>query len=430
MSQRDRELVSDTDPNELFFGPTDDAEGADEAEDDFWDEHPSGPAPRVYLSRHESRAERNRASRRKRNKRFALVLAVLLVALVAVSGWLIGVPVYHYFNPADYHGDGTGSVTVVVHSDESAADIADTLLQEHVVASVKAFTNAASDNPDSQSLQPGTYVLHRHMSAAAALQLMLDPKSRINSDITVFEGATVVDVEKRLTAPPCAPGSTTPRSECGLGLDKDAVVKALGNVRALGVPTDYTPGGKTPPSAEGFLYPATYPFDNKTPATAALGQMVAKFTDVVRSANFTARAKALGLTPYQELIIASIAQAEAKFPEDMPKVARVILNRLAANRNLQVDATSAYAAKLAGLDPSKTIYAETKGPYNTYTHAGLPPTPIGNPGEAALQAAAHPAKGNWMYYVNIDAQGHLGFFASDAAFEKAVEKCRSNGWCQ
>ena len=96
-------------------------------------------------------------------------------------------------------------------------------------------------------------------------------------------------------------------------------------------------------------------------STGALEQMVSEFTDNARSTNFTAQAKALGLTPYQELIIASIAQSEAKFPQDMPKVARVILNRIKAGRNLQIDATSAYAAKLRGLDPTKTIYSPGPG---------------------------------------------------------------------
>jgi UPF0755 protein len=158
--------------------------------------------------------------------------------------------------------------------------------------------------------------------------------------------------------------------------------------------------------------------------------MTSAFTDEVRKIDFTSRAKALGFTPYQALIIASIAQGEAKYPADMAKVARVILNRLAAHRDLQIDAISAYAAKLKGLDPTKQIYATTKGPYNSYTNPGLPPTPIDNPGQAALNAAAHPAKGNWLYYVNGDAAGHLAFFSSESQWEKAVQRCRAHGWCQ
>jgi UPF0755 protein len=194
------------------------------------------------------------------------------------------------------------------------------------------------------------------------------------------------------------------------------------------VPTDYYVAGKQPTSAEGFLYPLTYDFGQGTSAVEALQQMVGAFVDQVRSSGFTTNARKLHLTPYQALVIASIAQAEAYFPQDMPKVARVILNRLAAHMPLQIDATSAYAAKLHGLDPTKVIYADVDGPYNTYKHDGLPPTPISNPGSDALNAAVHPADGDWLYYVNSDAAGHLFFTSDPQAFASAVAKCQANNW--
>jgi UPF0755 protein len=264
------------------------------------------------------------------------------------------------------------------------------------------------------------------MSAKNALNLMLDPASRVDSDVVVTEGATSLDVLKRLTAAPCAASGSS--SICGPGLDKAAVAKALKDVQAIGLPTDFTVSGKTPTSVEGFLFPATYFFSKDASPSVALQAMVTQFTDKARSSNFAAAAAAQHITPYQELIIASIAQAEAKFPEDYPKVARVILNRIAAGRPLQIDATSAYAAKLRGLDPTKTIYAEESGPYNTYRHDGLPPTPIGNPGADAMNGAAHPAQGNWMFYVNGDAAGHLFFTNSESEFTKAVATCKKNNW--
>lgn len=440
MRERNGEAVAPADPHDLLFGGDfDDSDyfgfgngGSDGPHGLPYPDHPSAPQPIVQDVPRESRADRSRHarhSRRQRNRGLIVALAIVLVALIGGVGWFAVRPIWSYFNPSDYSGSGAGSVQVVVHPGDSAAQIGQTLLSDGVVASVRAFTNAASSDANSVNIQPGTYVLHRHMSAQNALNLLLSPASRINTDVVIPEGATIVDVEKRLTAPRCT-AKAVPGTMCGLGLPRTAVVHALENVGALGLPTDYTAGGKTPASAEGFLYPATYPFGGKTSATAALGQMTSTFTDEVRKIDFTSRAKSLGVTPYQELIIASIAQAEAKYPADMSKVARVILNRLAAHRNLQIDATSAYAAKLAGLDPAKQIYAQTKGPYNTYTHAGLPPTPIGNPGEAALNAAAHPAKGNWLYYVNGDAAGHLAFFHSERDFEKAVQRCRAHGWCQ
>ena len=123
-------------------------------------------------------------------------------------------------------------------------------------------------------------------------------------------------------------------------------------MRALGLPQGYTSGTAPPTSVEGFLYPATYSFDPGTKVSDALQQMITQFTDQARSTGFTADAKALKITPYQALIIASIAEKEAKVAADYPKVARVILNRIAAKMPLQIDATSAYAAKLKHLDRS------------------------------------------------------------------------------
>lgn len=420
MRPRDRESVSDSDPHDLLFGPSDD--------DLFLGEEHDGPLPRVRrATRSELRAERGHHAARRRNGRLLLGLSALLVLVVGVAAWLVVVPIYHYFNPNDYTGAGRGTVIVEVKANDTADDIGTTLHDKGVVASVKAFTNAAKDNPRSTSIQPGSYKLHEHMSAKSALTMLLNPASRVNSDVVVTEGATTLDVLKRLTAAPCGDNARA-SAICGPGLQKAAVLKAMEDVKAIGLPTDFTVAGKTPLSVEGFLYPATYYFPANTSPAAALQQMVTQFTDQARSSNFTAAAKDLHITPYQELIIASIAQAEAKYPEDYGKVARVILNRLAAGRALQVDATSAYAAKLAGLDPAKVIYAEQSGPYNTYKHNGLPPTPIGNPGADAMAGASHPDKGNWLYYVNKDADGHLFFTNSELEFERAVAKCRANHW--
>jgi UPF0755 protein len=252
------------------------------------------------------------------------------------------------------------------------------------------------------------------MSGKAALDLMLDPASRVTNSLTLPEGIILPDVEKKLADI--------------LKVPVDQVKTAIRNLPALGIPTSYATSDVALESAEGFLWPDTYSFDPGTTPAQALASVVSGFAQEDHKINFAADAQKAGVTPYNALKIASIVESEAKFDEDRPKVARVILNRLAANRRLQVDATSAYAAKLAGDDPSKTIYASVDSPYNSYTHDGLPPTPIGNPGEASLKAAADPAGGDWMFYVNVDAAGHLGFFNNEADFEKAVKACQDNHW--
>jgi len=82
----------------------------------------------------------------------------------------------------------------------------------------------------------------------------------------------------------------------------------------------------------------------------------------------------------------------------------------------------------SGISARSAVHAKVNSPYNLYTHKGLPPTPISNPGSAAMSAAIHPAPGNWIYYVNSDAAGHLYFTASDTDFAKAVARCRANHW--
>jgi UPF0755 protein len=387
-----------------------------------------GPLPQVErVSRSELRAERTHHAARRRNRRLIGIMAALLVVVVAVAAWLVVVPIYRYLNPSDYSGKGTGNVIVEVQSNDSADDIGKTLHDKGVVASVRAFTDAAGHNSRSQNIQPGSYRLRKHMSAKNALTLMLDPAARVDSDVVVTEGMTTLDIVKRLTAPPC-PAKSAASTLCGPGLSKAAVTSALKDVKAIGLPTDFTVDGRTPSSVEGFLYPATYYFAKDASPAAALQAMVTQFTEKARTSNFAASAKTLHITPYQELVIASIAEAEAKFPEDYAKVARVILNRIAAKRPLQIDATSRYGAKLAGLDPSKVNYATYDSPYNSYLHDGLTPTPIGNPGADAMDGAAHPADGNWMYYVNGDADGHLYFTSSEADFARAAAKCKANNW--
>lgn len=456
MRQRDQGSATDSEPQGLFHeGPAhrepatavvpgrpdspDPSEPHDLHEDDasFFDDYETeaddGHLPHVRRTTRRERLEqlesggRHARTRRKRNRRFITILAALLVLVVGVSVWLIVVPIYHYLNPADYSGAGTGTTIVTVHADDDATDIGTTLHNAGVVASVRSFTDAASNDSKSQDIQPGSYRLRHHMSADSALSLLLTPSARVNADVLVAEGATTLDIEKRLTAPTCT-ASASASTACGPGMSVASVKAALRNVKALGLPTDYTSGGKTPASVEGFLFPATYYFPDKTKPSDALQQMISKFADQARATNFTTAAKAQHLTPYEQLIVASIAQAEAKYPADFAKVARVIMNRLRQHIPLRIDATSAYAAKLRNLDPTKVIYADVRGPYNTYNHLGLPPTPVGNPGVEAMNGAAHPAAGTWLFYVNADAAGHLGFYTSEKDFEAAVVKCRTNHW--
>jgi UPF0755 protein len=392
---REHESLTDPsadDPNSLLFG----------SDEEGWAE------PDVRASRRHIRAQRRRASRNRRLFALVTTVVVVVVAVAAYGGYTV----YHnHYHPKDYSGSGSGTVNVVVHPGDGAQAVGDTLTKAGVVASSRAFVNAV--HKTNLELQAGAYQLHKHMSAAAAVLLMQDPQAKLSNEVLVFPGMTVLELAPHLAK--------------ALNVPVKNVQDALADTSALGLPSGYT-SGAPPKSVEGFLSPATYTFDPGTSAQDALQDMITKFIDVDRSTGFAAKAKAAKLTPYQALIIASIAEKEAKNPADFPKVARVILNRIKADMPLQIDATSAYAAKLLHLDPTKVIYADIDSPYNTYKHDGLPPTPIANPGSDAISASVHPAAGNWLYYVNADAKGDLFFTNSSTEFDKAVAKCRDNNW--
>ena len=120
-------------------------------------------------------------------------------------------------------------------------------------------------------------------------------------------------------------------------------------------------------------------------------------------------------------------EKEAKYEADRPKIARVVLNRLAAHMALGFDSTSAYGAELIGQDP-RTINYNKPAPYNTRTKLGLPPTPISNPGVPSMSAAVNPAKGNWLYFVSSDASGHLVFTNNYKTFQRESATCKQKHW--
>lgn len=407
MTQRERESLAPEpvgDPHFLLFGDRD-GEG-----DRDRDEEPNEPVGRM------SRADRRRTehSRHRRRHRRGWLSVVLAAVIVAVVATYVTRFVINHFRVADYSGGGAGSVSVTIASGATANDIGALLQKADVVKSTEAFTDAASDNSKSQSIQPGTYTLRKHMSAKAALNALLDPSSRSSADrILVPEGVTSLDVATRLAT---LYGAT----------QQPAIRQALGASAELGVPVNYKTDARFPASAEGFLYPATYTFDPGDSPREALSKMVLRFVSQDRTTGFAADAANVGLTPYQALIVASIAQSEAKYAADMPKVVRTILTRIKVGRALQFDSTSSYACKLS--NEKHCIYNQVDSPYNTYQHKGLPPTPIDNPGAEAMAAAVHPAAGNWLFFVNKDSSGHLFFTHDDQAFEKARQKCVKNNW--
>ena len=171
-------------------------------------------------------------------------------------------------------------------------------------------------------------------------------------------------------------------------------------------------------SLEGFLFPSTYEFVPKTTSRQLVNRQLQAFQENWGQVNLR-YAKSKNLTPYDVLIIASIIEKEVIAPEERPLVAAVIYNRLHAGMNLGIDATTRYGLNVPGTQPLLESQLHSMNPYNTrnVNIKGLTPTPISNPGLASMQAAAHPAKVDYLYFVRKPDHVHHFVTASAAEFE-------------
>jgi peptidoglycan lytic transglycosylase G len=171
-------------------------------------------------------------------------------------------------------------------------------------------------------------------------------------------------------------------------------------------------------SLEGFLFPSTYQFDQQTRSQQLVKQQLQAFQENWKQVDLS-YAKSKNLTPYDVLIIASLVEKEVIAPEERALVAAVIYNRLHDGMNLGIDATTRYGLHVPGTEPLHQSQLDSLNPYNTRNPQikGLTPTPIANPGLASMQAAAHPAKVDYLYFVRKPDRIHHFFTASDTEFE-------------
>ncbi|MFE3454573.1 endolytic transglycosylase MltG [Nonomuraea sp. NPDC059194] len=191
---------------------------------------------------------------------------------------------------------------------------------------------------------------------------------------------------------------------------------------ALGLP-GYAKGG-----LEGFAFPGTYEVSPSSNPGELLAAMVSRFKRAADSAGLAEGAKRLRRTPLEVLTVASIVEAETRDKRDMPKVARVIYNRLnrTPEMRLQLDSPLRYGTGKAGGEVTLQDLKRAS-PYNTYQNAGLPPGPIGNPGADAIEAALRPATGPWLYFVETDPKkGTMKFTASETEFFELTKERRKN----
>ncbi|MEV4862230.1 endolytic transglycosylase MltG [Streptomyces ossamyceticus] len=324
-----------------------------------------------------------------------------LVVVVVLGGGFAGVSYFGYqfyqsrFAEApDYEGSGTNeTVTITVGKGEFGSVIGQKLKAAGVVESVEAFTIALAEDPEKRQIQAGVYLLKKEMSAKSAMALMLDPKSQNN--FTVIEGERNNTVYAKID------------KELGLkkGTTEDVAEKKWDS---LGLPDWANDNDEIKDPLEGFLYPSTYPVAKGMKPEAVLKEMVALAKAKYEEFGLEGKAEGLKLeNPLQVLTVASLVEAEGNNEKDYRKIARVIYNRLdPANQEtfglLDFDSTVNYLrgeSKLA--TGSVDSLRQIDDPYNTYKIKGLPPGPICNPGQLAIEGALKPTKGDWYYFVSI-----------------------------
>jgi uncharacterized YceG family protein len=354
------------------------------------------------------RASRPSRDERPPRRKGPLIAGIVIVAIVGAGGAVA----YNFAAPKiqaiasaisgaqesdDYTGDGTSKVTITIKDGDIGEDVAATLQRSGVVKTSKVFYQLLLSSPNVQ-FQPGSYSLKKKMSSKAALSALQDKANRVEDpSIVIPEGTALKDIEAGMVSK--------------AGLSKADVDAAAKDVSAYGLPSGVT-------TLEGWLFPATYPINPKWTAEQYFQTMV----DTMKQ-----HLKAAGVADADQervVVFASLVQKEAGLAADYPKVARVFQNRLDDGMLLQSDATVAYGTgnthRVTTTDAER---ADKSNRYNTYQHEGLPPAPISNPGDLAINAVTKMATGNWRYFVTVDLEtGETVFSDTLAQHEQAVQQ--------
>ncbi|MFC2778875.1 aminodeoxychorismate lyase [Actinomyces sp. HMSC075C01] len=366
----------------------------------------AGDAKDKPKSRRQRRMEKVERRQRKRRRHWltSLVIIITLMAVGVLGYKAIGImrdASAQATHAEDYKGEGEGEVTVTIPEGASGADIGDILQSKGVVASGKAFTNAAKNNPKGTTIQPGTYKLKKKMSASSALQALLDPESKGDHTLTVIAGSTKQSVKERL-------------KKVGNFTDEQ-IEAAYADSAAIGLPAEA--GG----NVEGWLAPGTYDITENATPKDLIKKMVSQTVTRLKELKVPKE-------DYQKVLTkASIVEREVNKEQYYGQVARVIENRLAQTDGethglLQMDSTVQYGLGHDGGIPSEAETQDANNPYNTYVHQGLPPGPIGNPNEAAIKAVLNPPAGSWLYFVTVDLKTGETLFASTNEEQKTNTK--------
>jgi UPF0755 protein len=341
-----------------------------------------------------------------RRGRLTVFFGTIFVLLV---GGYLGSSIY--LRSIGYWGSSSPGEEVIVQIPKGAGtdEIGRILEEAGVVKSAFGFRLATFTEGGVSEVQAGKHSLQTGLTAREALAALVAsrPEVEVATNVTFQENLWLEDFAERL------------EEDTHLSGDKFLRVLESGKVDSR-----YLPEGET--NMEGLLFPSTYEVIERDKEVDVARRLAEEFEDQARKAGIDDVEARLGVTPYEAITIASMIEAEARFDEERPMIARVIYNRIAANDLLGIDATVYYA--LGEHKPSLTSEdLAIDSPYNTRLNPGIPPTPIGAAGAKSLEAAASPAEGDWYYYVVSDCEGHHAFstnaddFAADRAAYEALD---------
>jgi uncharacterized YceG family protein len=373
-------------------------------EEDFWDEEPEPleeeeeklpPAPPPRGPRPPRPGAGTLGAVRRHPWRLVAALAALAVL------WFL----FALFQP--FHGDGSGRVVVTIPKGASVSEVGDILDEKGVVSSSALFQVRVTIAGKRSDLYPGRFVLAGDMSYGSAIDALSQAPVKKVAAVTIPEGYS------REQAAPLA-------EEAGLtGSYLDATVHS----KYLD-PARY--GGKDAKDLEGFLFPDTFELKPKAPVADLVQLQLEDFKRRIKGVDMS-YAKKKNLTVYDVVTIASMIEREAMVDKERPLVAAVIYNRLHEGMPLGIDATTRFATGNYE-EPLTESELAIDSPYNTRTSAGLPPGPIGSPGLASIEAAAHPAKVDYLFYVvKPGGCGEHAFSSTEAEFEADVARYNEAG---
>lgn len=295
---------------------------------------------------------------------------------------------------------GGPGVGLTIRKGSSFREAAESLAAHGVVRSGRAFSIYAKLRGHDRSLRYGTYVLRQEMTWEQTLDALRAGRGIVHT-VTIVEGATIAEI-----APLLAEVLEVPVESLEVAV-RDTALR-----RRLDLPT---------PSIEGYLFPDTYTFADRTTARQAVATMVERFEKAWKP-EWNDRLREIRLSRHDVVTLASIVEKEVRRGEERPVVAAVYLNRLRIGMELQADPTVTYAL---GKRPGRVLLRDlrVKSPYNTYLVRGLPPGPIASPGAASLEAALYPAKVPYRYFVAAP-DGHHEFRRTYAEHVAAIEMIR------